>query len=101
MLVVSKDFRIVINMENITDIYIGADDVSIKADFSNGKGCQISRYPSKEMALEAMRLLTKSADIGKSIFCMPQDKEVEAIIQRDSVQTHHISGKKVKGHGGS
>lgn len=33
-----------INTSHITSIYIGADGCTLKADFENGKGCQIARY---------------------------------------------------------
>ena len=44
MFIVAKDGKSIINTSHITGIYIGADGCTLKADFENGKGCQIARY---------------------------------------------------------
>lgn len=100
MFIVSKDKNSIINAQQTTSIYIGADGCTLKADFGNGKGCQIGRYNSEKECRTAIEIL--SENIGKSeIFLMPQDNAVSAKINIGEQKQHHINGKKTKGHGGS
>ncbi len=50
MFIVSKDKNSIVNAEQITAIFVGADNCSIKADFQNGKSCQLGRYNSEAAA---------------------------------------------------
>lgn len=100
MFIVSKDKKAIINTEQITSIYIGADSCTIKADFGNGKGCQIARYSSEKASQVAMDILANS--FGKSDICfMPEDNSINARLNFVEQKYHHITGKKTKGHGGS
>lgn len=100
MYIVSKDKNCIINTELITSIYIGADGCTIKADFGNGKGCQIGRYFSEKESQIAIE--TVASSMGKNEVCfMPEDNAVKAKINLGEQKQHHISGKKTKGHGGS
>lgn len=100
MYIVSKDKNSIINAQQITSIYVGADGCTLKADFENGKGCQIGRYSSEKECRTAIEMLSES--IGKSEVCfMPQDNAVNAKINIGEQKQHHINGKKTKGHGGS
>lgn len=100
MFIVSKDRNSIVNAQQITSIYIGADGCTLKADFGNGKGCQIGRYNSEKQSQVAIEILANS--IGKGEICfMPQDNAVNAKINIGETKQHHISGKKTKGHGSS
>lgn len=100
MFIVSKDKKSIVNAQQITSIYIGADGCTLKADFGNGKGCQIGRYNSEKQLQVAIDILANS--IGKSEVCfIPQDNDINAKINIEETKQHHISGKKTKGHGGS
>lgn len=100
MFILSKDNRSIINMEQITVVYIGSDNCTIKADYQNGKGCQLGRYNSEEETKIAMSIIFES--VGKTEICvMPTDEAVRAKSNLREQKNHHISGKKTKGHGGS
>lgn len=100
MYVASMDKKAVINFEQITSVYIGADGCTIKADFGNGKGCQIGRYSSERGAQVALDMIMMS--VGKCEMCFaPGDAAVKARISLEEQRQHPIGGKKQKGHGGS
>lgn len=100
MYIISKDRGSIINLAQSTSIYVGADGCSIKADFGNGKGCQIGRYNSVEEARSAIEIM--SGSIGKTeVLYMPNDEAVRARLSIAEKKQHHIAGKKTKGHGGS
>lgn len=100
MYIVSKDERSIVNAEQITSIYIGADGCTIKADFENGKGCQIGRYMSEKACRIAIKILAEDS-VRNSVCRMPTDAAINARISLEEVKAHHISGKKTKGYGGS
>lgn len=100
MYIINKSKTQILNLEQITVIYIGADDVSIKANFATGSGCQIEKYDSLTEAAMALEMLGKA--IGRNeVFFFPDSKALKAKIQEGKQVTHHITGKKTKGHGGS
>lgn len=101
MYIVNKNKTQIVNLNQVTVIFIGADECSIKADFPTGKGCQIAKYESREAAIVAMEMLGKA--IGRTdAFFFPSDEYLQTkILEQESRQTHHITGKKTKGHGGS
>lgn len=100
MYIVSTDKKAVINFEQTTSVYVGADGCTIKADFGNGKGCQFGRYSSERGAQVALEMIASS--VGKCEVCFaPDDDTVRARINLEEQRQHPIDGKKRKGHGGS
>lgn len=100
MYIVSKDRKSIINTEQITSMYVGADGCTIKADFGNGKGCQIGRYNSEKECQIVIEIIT--GNFGKSNVCfMPESNAINAKLNTGESKPHHITGKKTKGHGGS
>lgn len=100
MFIVSKDKKSIINAGEVTSIYVGADGCTIKADFCNGKGCQLARYSSEKSSQVAIDILANS--FGKSDVCfMPEDSSINAKLNFVEQKYHHVTGKKTKGHGGS
>ena len=100
MYIVSKDKKSIINTEQITSIYVGADGCTIKADFGNGKGCQIGRYNYEKECQIAIEII--AGNFGRSDVCfMPENSAINAKLNLAEQKQHHISGKKTKGHGGS
>ena len=75
MFLVSKDKKAMINMVQVSSIYIGADTCTIKADFENGRGCQVGRYASEKEALAAMEIITEAMKRGE-ICAAPDDEAV-------------------------
>lgn len=100
MFVVNKGKTSIVNMSQVTVVYLGADNCTVKADYQNGNGCQLGRYNSEAAARTAIEIIASS--IGKSEICfMPDDNSINAKINIGEQKPHHISGKKTKGHGGS
>lgn len=100
MYIISKDKKSIINTDQITSMYVGADSCTIKADFGNGKGCQIGRYNSEKECQIAIEII--AGNFGRSDVCfMPENSAVNAKLNLEEQKQHHISGKKTKGHGGS
>lgn len=102
MYIINKNKTQIVNLEQVTAVYIGADECSIKADFSTGKGCQIAKYDSQTAAVAALEMLGKA--IGKTeAFFFPDDAYIHGQIQgqRTEQKQHYATGKKTKGHGGS
>lgn len=100
MFIVSKNRKTIVSAEQMTAVYMGSDNCSIKVDFQNGKGCQLGRYDSENAAQTAMEMIAEN--IGKAdVYFMPDDDSVKAKINMGVQKQYHINGKKTKGHGGS
>lgn len=100
MFIVNKGKTSIVNMSQVTVVYLGADNCTVKADYQNGNGCQLGRYNSEAAARTAIEIIARS--MGKSEICfMPDDNSINAKINLVEQKPHHISGKKTKGHGGS
>lgn len=100
MFIISKDKKAIVNADSATVIYVGSDGITIKADFKNGRGCQLGRYDSLEECKKTLEMMAK--EVGKvNIFQMPESAAIKAEIVKNEACWHHATGKKTKGHGGS
>lgn len=101
MIIISKNKEHLINLRNVTEIYKGADECTIKVNFKNGTGTQIDRYNSKTDTNMAFEMLCDA--IGKQEkFVMPNDEQVKARIISKPINTpNNYNGRKQKGHGAS
>ena len=100
MFIISKDNKAIVNTDSTTVIYVGSDGITIKADFKNGRGCQLGRYDSLEECKKTLEMMAK--EVGKvNIFQMPESAAIKAEIVKNEACWHHVTGKKTKGHGGS
>lgn len=101
MYLVSKDRNRLINLDNVTCIFASADGKSIKAQFSNGTGCQVDEYDGS-VADEVIDMMCRTMSAGKvPVFFMPDDERVRAATANNEQRWRHATGKKTKGHGGS
>lgn len=101
MFLISKDKNSIVNMSQITAVYLGADNCTIKADYQNGKGCQLGRYNSAKEARVAIDIVVSCMEKAEVCF-MPDDNAISAKINLEEQKFHHnINGKKTKGHGSS
>ena len=88
MYIVSKDKKSIINTEQVTSMYVGADGCTIKADFGNGKGCQIGRYNSEKECRIAIEII--AGNFGKADVCfMPESNAINAKLNL-SVQKQRV-----------
>lgn len=101
MFIVTKDGKAIINTRHVTSIYLGVDKCCIKADFENGKGCQIARYDADKHSEIAMSIIVDSIRRGDAMCCMPDDKSIKAKLNLEEQKYHHLTGKKTKRRGGS
>lgn len=60
MLIVSKKSDSIVNLDQVTSVYIGADGYTIKVDFQNGRGCQLGKYDTGKAAGYAMAMMVKT-----------------------------------------
>lgn len=60
MILVSNDQTRIVNLDNVTDLYIGPDGCSIKVDYKGGGGCQLCKYQNPGYAKSVMKLLVES-----------------------------------------
>lgn len=100
MYIVNKDKTQIVNLEQVTCLYIGGDECTIKAEFSTGKGCQIARYDSHEVAAAVIEEIGKAAGNTETFF-LPDNETARAKAKLNAQKWHHVTGKKTKGHGGS
>lgn len=98
MIIIGKDGTQILNLDHVADMYIN-DMAGIKANMSNGKGCQIAKYDNPDVGKLALRKLAEAAQRNAGVFAFPKDED----LQRELVSERyrHIDGKKTKGHGGS
>lgn len=99
MIIVSKDKDSIVNMEQVTNIFVGNDGYTVKAAFANGSGCQLGRYnsPIANKVIEMIGLA-----VGRTeVYFLPNDEAVAAKMNETKQTYHHVTGKKTKGHGGS
>lgn len=101
MNIVSKGKKSIVNAEQVTSIYIGADGYTIKAEFVNGNGCQLARYDSEKQAQIAMEIIANRLGKADKICYMPELPEINAKVNLEDQKQYHITGRKQKGHGGS
>lgn len=105
MIIVSKDRTSLINIENTVSMYVAVNDMSIKANVANGNlnVMKMGSYQSVKEAVKAFEMLLGEMRI-KEICYLPTDEEVRAFMANaghgKTVQ-HTVTGKKIKGHGGS
>ncbi len=100
MFIVSRDKKAIVNTDSTTVIYVGSDGITIKADFKNGRGCQMGRYDSLEECRKALEMMANV--MGKvDVFQMPESEAIKAEVVRNETRHHHVTGKKTKSHGGS
>lgn len=99
MIIVSKDKDSLINLNQVTNVFVGNDGYTVKAAFANGSGCQIGRY-NAPVAAKVIEMI--GIAVGKTeIYFMPDDAAVSAKMNEEERRYHNIAGKKTKGHGGS
>lgn len=101
MFILSNDKRAISNTEHMNAIFIGSDELSIKADYTNGHGNMLGRYQSQTECKVVLEMIAEA--IGKTdLFEMPSSETVRTkLMQQSENRQRHITGKKTKGHGGS
>lgn len=76
MLIRSQDKRILINMNNVSSIEVGDNELRIFAD--DGETIyDLGSYSTKEKAMKVLDMIQEACINGHIDFQMPEDSEVE------------------------
>lgn len=97
MLVASRRFDRLINLDNITNIRTIGN--KIQAYFDNGNGTLLEQYKTAELCELAISQIKVSLDLGKTMHVMSDEEDLSRLLSAQKYR--HIDGKKTKGHGGS
>lgn len=103
MFVVSKEYGIILNFDNIVELYTGSDGTAVVAKQTDGKMIILQKYETTKEAKEAIIIISEKMS-RKNIVYVPNMKEIKGHIVNSSImreQYHNINGKKTKRHGGS
>lgn len=103
MFIVSRENGVVLNFDNIVELYTGSDGTAVVAKQTDGRMIIMQDYKTKKEAKEAILIISEEMN-RKSIVYVPNAQEIKgrivnSVIMRE--QHHNIGGKKTKGHGGS
>lgn len=79
MLIVNNDRTSILNMDNVVNIYVGANECSIK--YHAKTDGQIATYPNAYITKEAMRMLAEGLE-SCDVFVMPTTETVEERIKQ-------------------
>lgn len=103
MFIVSKESGVILNFDNIVELYTGSDGTAVVAKQTDGRMIILQDYEVKKEAKEAIAIISEEMS-RKDIVYVPSAKEIKGRIVNSSImreQHHNIGGKKTKGHGGS
>lgn len=99
MYLINKNKDSIVNLDKITNIFIGADNLTLKANFLDKTGCQLAKYNSREETFIALEMLFEN--FNKNIYKVPSENEIKNRILSNEKKVRHIKGKKQKSYGGS
>lgn len=101
MFVVSKEYGIILNFDNIIELYAKSDGTVVVAKQADGKLIVLQEYENTKEAKTAIEIISEQISL-KNVVYMPSLNEVKRRIENDGMKKYHnVGGKKTKGHGGS
>lgn len=101
MYIVSKENGVILNFDNVVELFTGSNGTAVVAKQTDGKIIILQDYETKREAKEAIIIISESLD-RKSVAYIPSPAEIKGRIVNSSNEQHHLSGgRKQKGHGGS
>lgn len=77
MVIMSNSQSNILNLEQIENIFIGADRKSIKANMVSRSGCEVAKYENLEQCKYALEMLFVSIKSEDKTFQFPSVQEVE------------------------
>ena len=93
-----------LNLESGDTIAVGRDGKSISFFKANGQITRIKEYETMKETKEAIKMIAENMNLGReTVYTLPDQKKIKSRIIQDSdyENKYHVSGKKIKGHGGS
>ncbi len=103
MYIVSKENGVILNFDNVVELFTGSNGTAVAAKQTDGKIIILQDYESKKEAKEAVIAISEEMRT-KNIVYIPDREEIKGRIinGRQYKNPHHYeNGKKTKGHGGS
>ncbi len=103
MFLYGKQKNTIINLDVIKDIFLGREEGSVAISFKNGSTTKFVQYNSEVEAKEAISMLAERLAVSnRMVVNMPELEEVKIRLRNTPLSSsHHVTGKKTKGHGGS
>lgn len=103
MFIVSKESGVILNFDNIVELYTGSNGTAAAAKQTDGRTIILQDYETKKEAKEAIAIISEEMS-RRNIVHVPSAKEIKGRIVNSGImggQYHYAGGKKTKGHGGS
>lgn len=101
MYIVSKESGVILNFDNVVELFTGSNGTAIVAKQTDGRMIILQEYESKKEAKEAIVMMSGEME-RKSVVYVPNPKEIKGHIVNSGSKQHHLTGgRKQKGHGGS
>lgn len=101
MYIVSKENGVILNFDNVVELFTGSNGTAIVAKQTDGRMIILQEYESKKEAKEAIIMMSSEME-RKSVVYVPNPKEIKGHIVNSGSEQHHLTGgRKQKGHGGS
>lgn len=100
MVIMSNSQFNVLNLDQIENIFIGADRKSIKANMVSRSGCELAKYENIEQCKYALEMLFVSIKSEDKAFQFPSVQEIEERRTAARSASIHVKTKQNR-HGGS
>lgn len=100
MFIVSRECGIILNFNNIVELFTGSNKTAVAAKQVDGRIICLKEYDTEKEAREAIGMIADEMN-RKDIIYIPKKDEIKAKINLEEQKWHHATGKKTKGHGGS
>lgn len=101
MYIVSKENGVILNFDNVVELFTGSNGTAVVAKQTDGKIIILQDYESKKEAKEAVLIISEQLE-RKSVVYIPSTAEIKGhIVNSGNIQHHLSGGRKQKGHGGS
>lgn len=76
MFILSKSQSNLVNMNEVENIFIGADKKSIKANMVSRSGCELAKYQTSEQCKFALGMLYSSIQANENVFSFPKEIDI-------------------------
>lgn len=100
MFIVSKEYGIILNFNNVVELYTGNNKTAVAVKQTDGRIICLKEYETEKEAKVAICMIADEMN-RKDIIYVPSKDEIKAKMNLEEQKWHHATGKKTKGHGGS
>lgn len=101
MYIVSRENGVILNFDNVVELFIRSNSTAVVAKQPDGKIIILQDYESEKEAKEAIIMMSGEME-RKTVVYVPSRDDIKGhIVNSGSIQHHLSGGRKQKGHGGS